>query len=349
MSELESAPTPRIDEGLAFLLRFENVAWYEDGVVRILDRRLYPIERRFVTCTTHGQVAEAIRDMVTQSAGPYLAASMGMVLAAHESLLLPEHEHARFMRAAAYRLSHARPTTSDRMGNIVNGSLQAVAAAERDASVEAAMVYALAEVSERYTKIHRMSELLAAKFPTGGTIMTQCFAETILGMMLRAARRQGNDVKVICPETRPYLQGARLTSSVVKDMGFDVSVITDNMPFHIMKTTDVGLFTSAADVICMDGHVVNKVGTSQIALCANTLGIPYLVTGIPNRAHADATSVQIEERDPKHVLEFMGTRTTVDGVGAHYPAFDITPPSMVNGVVTDKGVFSAFDLDHYYS
>lgn len=338
----------RIDEGLAFLLRFENVAWYSDGVVRILDRRIYPLEQRFVECTSHLEVAAAIRDMVTQSAGPYLAAGMGMALAAHEGRGLSDADFATHMEKAAYALSHARPTTSDRMVAIVEGSRAAVAAVDRADAVDAAFAFALDEVSTRYAKIEKMGVQLAAKFPDGGTVMTQCFAETVVGMMLRAAREAGNEVRVICPETRPYLQGARLTSSVVADMGFDVHVICDNMPFHVMRTRDVDVFTSAADVICLDGHVVNKVGTSQIALCARTLGIPYYATGIPNRGHATIDSVHLEERDPAQVLEFMGIRTTLPQVGAYYPAFDVTSPEFVTGIITDKGEFAPRDVARYY-
>ena len=99
---------------------------------------------------------------------------------------------------------------------------------------------------------------------------------------------------MICPETRPYFQGARLTASVACDMGFDVTVITDNMPGWVMKEKDVDLFTSAADVITMDGHIINKVGTFQIALAAWYWGVPYFVTGTPNPAHPDLESGEIE-------------------------------------------------------
>jgi methylthioribose-1-phosphate isomerase len=179
--------------------------------------------------------------------------------------------------------------------------------------------------------------------------MTQCYAETVVGMVLRACHEAGKDVKFICPETRPYYQGARLTASVIHDMGFDVTVITDNMPGYAMKEKKVDLFTSAADVICMDGHVVNKVGTFQIALAAGYYGIPYFVTGTPNIHHPTVGTVVIEQRDPALVLESMGIGHTMPGVKGYYPAFDITPPKLCNGVVTDKGVFNCFDLGKYFN
>ncbi|NMC57194.1 MAG: S-methyl-5-thioribose-1-phosphate isomerase, partial [Eubacteriaceae bacterium] len=116
----------RYDEGMGFLLKFENVAWYEDGKVRILDRRIYPIETKFVTCTTHYEVAQAIADMVTQSGGPYTAAAMGMALAAYEAMKKGESDVLSYMEKAAYTLSHARPTTVEKMKQVTEGSMKVV-------------------------------------------------------------------------------------------------------------------------------------------------------------------------------------------------------------------------------
>ena len=132
-------------------------------------------------------------------------------------------------------------------------------------------------------------------------------------------------------------------------MDFDVTVISDNMPGSTMRAKKVDLFTSAADVITMDGHIINKVGTFQIALCASYWGIPYYVTGAPNPSHPDLASVSIEERDPELVLEALGTRTTLPGVKGYYPAFDVTPPKLCDGVVTDKGIFAPTDLKRYFA
>ena len=111
----------RCDQDLAFMLQYENVAWYENGKVRILDRRIYPTEVKFVECTTYKEVAQAITDMVTQSAGPYTAAGMGMALAAHEVEGKTEEEQIKFLTQASYDISHARPTTANRMGIITEG------------------------------------------------------------------------------------------------------------------------------------------------------------------------------------------------------------------------------------
>lgn len=343
----------RADKDLAFLLQYENVAWFEDGKVRILDRRIYPIETKFVECTHHTEVAQAIADMVTQSGGPYTAAAMGMVLAFYEAKNKPEAEMLEYMEKAAYTLSHARPTTKERMKVIVSASLEVLKNGVKegkavDAIQDDLFNYAFNYINNNYTQFIDVASHLVKHFPEKGTVMTQCFAETIVGMMARECRIQGKDIAFICPETRPYFQGARLTASVLSDMDFDVHVVTDNMPGYIINNKKVDVFTSAADVISMDGHVVNKVGTFQIAMAAHYWGIPYFVTGTPNKAHPHIDSVIIEERDSSQVMEFMGIRTTKPNVKAYYPAFDITPPQFVSGVVTKKGMYSPYDLHKFY-
>lgn len=338
----------RADHDLAFLLQFENVAWYEEGTVRILDRRVYPMETRFVTCRSHTDVAQAIADMVTQSAGPYYAAAHGMTLAAYECR--NSADPLAFLTRAADTLSHARPTTAGRMEAITGAALAraktALAAGEN--VVDALHAFALDMMETRYRNIDKCALALAERLPRDATVMTQCFAETVVGLMLRDAAKMGKTVRLICPETRPFLQGARLTASVAAQQGCRATVITDNMPGMILSRERVDLFTSAADAICMDGTVVNKVGTFQIALCAEHFGVPYLVTGAPDRHKPDAASVQIEYRDGSAVLEHCGVRVTYPGVEGLYPAFDVTPPELVSGYVTDRGVFTAHTLPQYF-
>lgn len=338
----------RADHGLAFLLQFENVAWYEDGVVRILDRRVFPMETRFVTCRTHGEVAQAIADMVTQSAGPYYAAAHGMALAAHECR--NSREPMDFLRQAAHTLSHARPTTATRMEGITAACLRAAKRALDGGQdvTEALRRHAVDMMEIRYRNIDRCAVELARRMPAHATVMTQCFAETVVGLMLRDAAALGKQVSLICPETRPFLQGARLTASVAAQQGVPVTVICDNMPGLLLSQGKVDLFTSAADVICMDGTVVNKVGTFPIALCASRFRVPYYVTGAPDRKKADAGSVTLEYRDGDSVLEHQGVRVTLPGVTGLYPAFDITPAELVTGYVTDRGVLQSGELHRYF-
>ena len=339
----------RADHDLGFLLRFENVAWYTDGAVRILDRRVYPMETRFVTCRTHVEVAQAIADMVTQSAGPYYAAAHGMTLAAYECR--GSRDPLSYMERAAYVLSHARPTTAGRMEAITGAALiQARLALEsgRD-PVEALQAYGAELMETRYRNIDKCAQALARLLPGDATVMTQCFAETVVGLLLRDAAAMGKQVRLICPETRPFLQGARLTASVAAQQGCQATVICDNMPGMVMSCQKVDLFTSAADVICMDGTVVNKVGTFQIALCASHFGVPYYVTGSPDRGKPSASAVTIEYRDGASVLEHQGVKVTLPGVQGLYPAFDVTPPGLVTGYVTDRGVYTAASLPYYFA
>jgi methylthioribose-1-phosphate isomerase len=339
----------RADKDLAFILRYENVAWYENGMVRILDRRVYP-RIEYVVCKSYVEVAKAITDMVTQSGGPYTAAGMGMVLAAYESRNMKKKERIAFLNKAADIISNARPTTSVKMRQYTDSVLGAILYAEESGQdiIEAAFSRALEDTNNRYLYYMKAGKHLAGKMPKGGTVMTQCWGETIVGMMLRFCREANNEIKVICAETRPYFQGSRLTASCAKDMGFDVTVISDNMPAYVMGQKKVDIFTSASDVITMDGHVVNKIGTFQMAMAAHFWGIPYYVSGTPNKSHPTVSTVKIEERDGDMVLSSLGVKLTMDGVKGYYPAFDITPPRFVSGVVTDKGIYSPYNLESYF-
>ena len=332
------------------MLQYENIAWYENGKVRILDRRIYPTKIEYVECTTHQEVTQALTDMVTQSAGPYTAAAMGMALAAYECRHMNEAGQKEYLRKAAYTISHARPSTVDRMVRICEACYDAaVIAMAAGLDVPQAIVdHTIRANNARYNKIKTVAKYLVDMFPKNGKILTQCFAETIVGMMLAEARERGNDLKIYCAETRPYFQGARLTASVAKDMGFDVTLITDNMPAYAIQNEKIDVFTSAADVICQDGHVINKVGTFQIAIVAKYMGIPYFVTGAPDLGHPTVDTAHIEMRDPDFVLQAMGVRTAMEGVKGYYPSFDITPPHLVSGVVTDAGIYSPYDLRRYF-
>ena len=205
----------RADKDLAFLLRYENVAWFEDGEVRILDRRIYPAKVEFVTCRTHQEVARAITDMVTQSAGPYTAAPMGMALAAWECRGKSADEQMEYLKKAAYTISHARPTTQKRMTLLCDICLkEAERALSAGENVAEAIKNKTIELNNvRYNRMAKIGSYLVDMFPDNGTVMTHCFAETIVGTMLRECRSRGKNIRLFCPETRPYFQGARLTAT----------------------------------------------------------------------------------------------------------------------------------------
>lgn len=339
----------RADAGLPFLLQRENVARYESGKVIILDRRKYPSRVEYVTCANYREVAQAISDMVTQSHGPWVAAAYGMVSAAKSVRESSQVQARKELESAADVLAHARPTTSSGLKNHVNRILAAgVQALESGQDVEACtLAYVDNWLENRYLSDKKTAAFVVSLFPDPVRILTQCFAENYIGYTLLLARDAGKKVSLICPETRPYLQGARLTASLAVDMDIPVTLITDNMPGFLLSQKMVDVFVCAADVVTLDGHVVNKVGTFQIALAAHNFGVPFYVMRDPSPSNPTIQNVKIEERDPEEVTHAMGVRTAKEGVKGYYPAFDITPPNLVSAVITSKGIFSPYNLKTY--
>lgn len=340
----------RMDENLAFLLKYENVAWYENGYVKILDRRVYPKKIEYVYCKNVREVSDAIRGMITQSGGPFMAASMGMVLAAHECENFEFSEKLVYLENAANVISHSRPTTSAKMVQIVKGAVDIAKKCDNSDNItEAIFQYAIDEVNTRYARVEKRAEILADKINDGDRIMTQCFADAGVGFLCKHLKLQGkNNVTFFVPETRPYFQGSRLTASVITDMGYESYVITDNMVGITMQKKEINLAFSAADVITLDGNVINKVGTFNIALIAWFNKIPYYCIGAPSKEHINIDSVCIEERNADEIIYIGSDRYTLDGVKAYYPAFDITPPNLVSGIITERGMFASTDLLRYF-
>lgn len=339
----------RKDEGLAFLLQYENVAWYENGSVRILDRRIYPTQINYVVCKSYQEVIKAVSDMVTQSAGPYTAMGMGMALAAYEAKSLPKSEMLEYLNTAALQLSQARPTTANRYYQITTKCVDVAKKAigeDRDI-VKAIVDDTIESLNRRYMIMEKIATYFIEQIDDNATILTQCFGETIIGMICRVAQKNNRKIKFYHAETRPYLQGARLSASVCHEMGFDSTVITDNMVAYVMSTKHIDVFTSAADTIAMDGTIANKIGTLQIAILCNYYNIPYYVTGIPDQDKKSVNDIIIEQRDPKQILQINGVGHVIDGVKGLYPAFDITPAYLISGIVTDHGLFKACELGEY--
>lgn len=340
----------RMDQGMPFLLKYENVAWYDGGRVRILDRRVFPSEVKFVECSDYREVAQAIADMVTQSAGPYTAVGMGMALAAYQVREKSRDKQKEFLNQAAYDLAHCRPTTANRYGKITYRCAEVGAQALDEGAdpIQAIVENTVESLNRRYSTMQIVGDHLERLIPEGGAILTQCYGETIIGTVIRAAKRTGKNFRVFCAETRPYLQGARLTSSCFAEMGFDTTLLTDNMIAYAMQNEGISLFTSAADSIARDGHIANKVGTFQIAILAKYFGIPYYVTGIPDEDKLTKDDIVIEMRDPSQVLNYRGIQSTLPQVKAIYPSFDVVPPHLISGAVTDKGVYVPYLLNDYF-
>ena len=338
-----------INNMLPFLLRRENVARYEDGVVVIGDRRKYPFEKAFVTCSDVESVARAIEDMVTQGGGPPNAAMYAMVMAARQCAHASAESQLETLQSAMRRLINTRPTNTT-LARRLEMAFEVVrkAIAEGENVEETLLAWIEAYRDKNYDNYARMAEYGAGLIEDGDGILTMCFAETPFLLTLAVAKQQGKQMRLFTPETRPYLQGARLTAPSIHELGIPVQIIGDNMPAYVLSQGKVQKYFTAADLVTLDGHVVNKIGTFQNALAAHHHGVPYFVFAWPDKKKPDRASIEIEERDPAEMKSCRGTPTTDQAIDAYYPAFDITPPYLVSGVITSQGIHSAYDLRRYF-
>lgn len=330
----------------------ESVRVTDEGAL-ILDRRVYPFERVWHRAYTVEDVAEAIEDMVTQSSGTMFAATAGMVLAGREVARLGPHEAADALRAHGRRLVATRPTN-----NSLRDAVHAVLAATVDGDLAAASGEELAPAAAAAAAVHdqayrdRSAALgahAAELLPDGATVLTHCWADWYLVATVDAARASGKTLEFLCTETRPYLQGARLTAATLVEMGYTPTVITDGMVAASLARGLADVVVVAADRVTLDGHVVNKVGTLQAALCAQAYDVPFHALVLaPDPASPTIADVEIEERDGEEVLYLAGVRTAAPGVRGFYPAFDATPPHLVTRIVTDRGAYVPADVGTYH-
>jgi methylthioribose-1-phosphate isomerase len=314
----------------------------QDAVL-LLDRRKYPFAAEYVACRSVEETARAVEEMVVQG-GPPLAYAAGLGLA------LAEPSAAGYTAAAA-RLLSTRPTADD-LHHLVPAALAAALAAlesGRDPKEEV-LTLLQTEIARGNTVSRLCGQHAADLLADGDRILTHCFAGAALCWMLWIAKEQGKQVHLYPTETRPYLQGARLTAQSAVEMDIPCTLITDGMPAHLMSQGMIDKFICAADRITLDGHISNKVGTFQIALAAHYHRLPFFVLGYdgPDPATATGAAIPIEWRNGREVLYLAGQRTAVEGVEALYPAFDITPPHLISGIVTDRGVFPAHLVHHYW-
>jgi methylthioribose-1-phosphate isomerase len=317
-----------------------------DGV-RILDRRIFPFEVVFVHCRNVEEVAVAIEEMVTQSNGPFFAAGAAMVLAAREAERTGVADKSATMIAAAERLRRTRPTNNN-IRTIVDSVVSHIAGGQ--SSAEGIETFVRERWQERRDLIRSVGVHAAGLVPEGGRILTHCWSEGALIETLRELKRTRRHVELWCTETRPYLQGARLTSHSAAELGIAATVITDGMVAHAMQHKDISLLMTAADRVTLSGHVFNKVGTLTAAIAARHFAIPYVATvARPDAAAPGPDDVHIEERDGEEVLHCMGMRTASPLVQGWYPAFDATPPELVSAVVTTDGVFAPLALAGRYA
>jgi methylthioribose-1-phosphate isomerase len=340
-----------INDLLPFLLRRENVARYdEEGAVVIGDRRKYPFEKSFVRCTNVESVARAIEEMVTQGGGPANAALYALVLTARQCADHPAGQQIEILETAQRRLVNTRPTNTA-LARRLGKAMQIIQGAISESkNVERTLLAWVEETRDQNILNYAAAgEYGAGLIEDGDGILTMCFAESSFLMALALAKKAGKQIHVFTPETRPYLQGARLTAPSVHELGIPVQIIGDNMPAYVLSQGKVQKYFTAADLVTLDGHVVNKIGTFQNAIAAHYHGVPYFVFSWgPDKFKPDRASIEIEERDPAEMKSCRGVPTTDPSIDAYYPAFDITPPHLVAGVITKDGVLSPYDLHRIY-
>lgn len=323
------------------LIDLENNVYLEGDDLVIVDRRRLPGDIVTVRCRTCEDVARAIEAMAVQGAGDIaLTAGFGLYLAARGLPGKDAGSDAAALEEARQRLSATRPT-GYHLAVLLEKILGRLREEKEGRPAPAVILDYLKAVLERQRTVAKNTGRHAGTLlESGDTILTHCFAGPALLYMLQEAKEKGKEIKVICTETRPYLQGARLTAWSVSCLGIDTTLITDSMAAHCMSRGMVRKVVTAADRIALDGTVANKVGTLQLAISARYYGIPFyiLAYGPPDRRTAAGKDIPIEMRDPREVLEFRGIPISGPHVKALYPAFDLTPRELVTGIVTSNGV-----------
>ena len=321
----------------------ETIQWTPQGVVMIDQTRL-PNEEAYVTCRTYEEVAGAIRTMVIRGAPAIgVAAAMGIALGMQQ----PGTD----FELVCDTLGRTRPTAVnlfwaiERMRKLYR-SLSA------STNVAAALATEAQLIREEDIAINRaMGQHGAPLVPDGKTVLTHCNAGalatagygTALGV-IRAAVESGKHIDVFADETRPFLQGSRLTIWELQHDNIPATLITDNMAGHFLKSGRIGCVVVGADRIAANGDVANKIGTYGVAVLARENGIPFYVaapTSTLDLTLASGDEIPIEERSEHEVTHYAGSPVAPAGTAARHPAFDVTPHRYVTAIITEHGIFRA--------
>lgn len=330
-----------------------TVIWTDRGI-KLVDQRKLPFRLSYIICRDYRQVARAIKDMAVRGAPAIgVAAAMGLALAAKRSKASDVGKLLMSMERVKEVLLRTRPTAVN-----IRWALDRVMGVARRAADRGGVKEVVRTVIEEAKRMvdedleinKRMGMIGSELLEDGDRVLTHCNAGslatvgygTALGV-IRAALENGKKVSVIATETRPRLQGARLTAFELKSMGVPFQVIADSMVGYVMQNGLVNKVIVGADrVLARTGHVVNKIGTLTIAIVAKRFGIPFYVV-------APMSSVDFESRPEDVVIEFRDEdevhyigrcRITPKGVKALNPAFDITPPDLVTAIITEKGIYA---------
>jgi len=332
-----------------------TIEWKDDVIVMI-DQRKLPASEIYVSCKTAQEVARAIKTMVIRGAPAIgVAAAMGIALGMRRSKATGTKQFATEFQKLCDLMAATRPTAVNLFWAIERMKRVFADAAQGGCSVDEIKQRLEADArrihDEDVESCRTMGAFGAELVPAEACILTHCNAGalatagygTALGVV-RAAAERGKKVTVLADETRPFLQGARLTAwELVKD-GIDTTVITDNMAGSMMRLGQVDLVVVGADRIAANGDVANKIGTYGVAVLAREHGIPFYVAAPLSTIDldtADGSTIPIEERDSREVTHVGPSRLTPEGVRVRNPAFDVTPAKYVTAIITERGVARA--------
>jgi methylthioribose-1-phosphate isomerase len=336
-------------------LRIETVEIRADAVV-LIDQLALPADERYVTCATWRDVAERIRDMTVRGAPAIGVAAAGALALAAREAVFSGGGRAAFDAAlseAAAGLAQTRPTAV----NLTWAIAEMRALWQRcDAAPDECWLTLLARAREIHDddirRCYAIGAFGAPLFAAGAAILTHCNAGalatagygTALGVIRSCHERYGGAVSVFVDETRPWLQGARLTAWELGVEGIEYSVISDNMAGHFISRGEVDGIVVGADRIAANGDTANKIGTYTLSVLAKEHGVPFYVAAplsTVDLAVAGGADIPIEERDPAEVTHFRGSRVTPAGAHARHPAFDVTPQANISAIITEVDVLRA--------
>ncbi len=327
---------------------------FRDGnVVKLIDQTRLPQEVSVVDCATAASLCDAIRTMRIRGAPALgVAAAYAMALGAAEAPDRTEPFLAH-VEAVAELIRATRPTAVNLFWGVAQGLTAAREGAYAGVEAARSALWELADrlADEDVARNQRLGSHGAELVPDGARVLTHCNAGalatvdwgTALGV-LRSAHRSGKGLHVFVDETRPFLQGSRLTAWELQQEGIPYTVIADNMSGHLMARGEIDMAVVGADRIAACGDVANKIGTYTVAVLAQAHGLPFYVaapTSTIDLTTETGAEIPIEERNPTEVLEFAGVRVAPEGATARHPAFDVTPSRYVTAIITEQGVLRA--------
>jgi methylthioribose-1-phosphate isomerase len=331
----------------------KTLEWTNEGV-RFIDQRKLPTEETYVTCHDYEEVAEAIRNMTVRGAPAIgVAAAMGIALGVRDADAGHVSELRRTFEEICDTMGSTRPTAVNLFWAIQRMKDKFESLSELP--VDRIRQEMIAEAQRMYLEDIAANEAMgrhgATLLPSSGGVLTHCNAGalatcgygTALGV-IRAAVEQGKKLHVYADETRPFLQGSRLTAWELMQDGIPTTLIADSMAGAIMKQGKIGAVVVGADRIAANGDVANKIGTYTVAVLAKEHGIPFYVAApfsTVDLETPDGDRIPIEQRSPKEVTHFAGKQIAPDGVKVENPAFDVTPSKYIAAIITERGVAKA--------